>query len=69
MLIDKLDCPIGLLIGYNCPSALFPRQVIAPQGQGPFAQLSHLGWGVIGSVQPSTSHSDCTGSSHHSIAY
>lgn len=31
-------CEIGLLIGYNCPQALMPREIIPPQGQGPFGQ-------------------------------
>ena len=44
------DCEIGLLIGFNCSRALIPRQVIPPQNDGPFAQKTDLGWGIIGCV-------------------
>lgn len=39
-------CDIGLLIGYNCPQALVPREVIPPHGEGPYAQKIDLGWGI-----------------------
>ena len=49
-LMPKADCSIGLLIGYNCPRALMPREVIPSQGYGPYAQRTDLGWGVIGPI-------------------
>ena len=50
-LLPKGDYDIGLLIGYNCPQALAPRDVIAGQGNSPFAQRTDLGWGIIGLLQ------------------
>ena len=32
------SCEIGLLIGYNCPKALIPKEIIAPKRDGPFGQ-------------------------------
>lgn len=53
---DKLmpiaDCEIGLLIGYNCSQALMPREVIPPDGDGPYGQRTDLGWGIVGIVDP-----------------
>ncbi|RXN31349.1 hypothetical protein ROHU_017013 [Labeo rohita] len=43
-----LDCEIGLLIGYNCPQALLPRDVLRGSEDQPFAQRSLLGWSIIG---------------------
>ena len=36
-LMPKASCEVGLLLGYDCPQALAPRDVIAPEGNGPFA--------------------------------
>ena len=47
-LMPKSNCGIGLLIGYNCPQALVPREVVPPVDNGPFAQKTDLGWGIIG---------------------
>lgn len=47
-LMPLQDCEIGLLIGYDCPNALTPREVIASSEGGPFAQRTDLGWGIIG---------------------
>ncbi|XP_065140047.1 uncharacterized protein [Paramisgurnus dabryanus] len=43
-----LDCEVGLLIGYNCPQALLPRDVLSGNEDQPFAQRSVLGWSIIG---------------------
>ncbi len=55
-LADKLpplqDCDVGLLIGYDCPSALAPLEVIIGDKNQPFAQRSKLGWSIIGSSNP-----------------
>ena len=45
------DSEIGLLIGYNCARALMPRGVIAPEIDGPYAQRTDLGWGIVGIVE------------------
>lgn len=52
------DCEVGLLIGYNCPSALAPLEVITGEENKPFAQRTELGWSVIG---PSNPHLDRQG--------
>ena len=51
-LAPKLDHEVGILIGYDCPEALFPREVInAPKSTGgPFGLKSDLGWGIVGII-------------------
>ncbi len=44
----ELDCEVGLLIGYNCPQVLLPRDVISGNETQPYAQRSVLGWSIIG---------------------
>ncbi|XP_036003015.1 uncharacterized protein LOC118566077 [Fundulus heteroclitus] len=46
------DCEVGLLIGYDCPSALAPLEVVTGQLTEPFAQRTILGWSIIGSGNP-----------------
>ena len=43
-----LDCQVSLLIGYNCPQALAPRDFIRGNGDEPFAQETDLGWCIVG---------------------
>lgn len=50
---------IGLLIGYDCPSALAPLEVIIGSENEPFAQKTELGWSIIGFCNP---HLDRQGS-------
>lgn len=68
---DKLlplkDCEIGLLIGYNCPRALMPRDVIPPDDDGPFAQKTDLGWGIVGIDTNHESEDDPIGISHRTL--
>lgn len=70
---DKLmpitDCEIGLLIGYNCSQALMPREVIPPDGDGPYGQRTDLGWGIVGIVDPlsSVNEEDTIGVSHRTL--
>ena len=47
-LMPKASCEVGLLLGYDCPQALAPRDVIAPEGNGPFAIRTDLGWANVG---------------------
>ena len=42
------DCEVGLLIGFDCPDALAPLQVILGDKTEPFAQRTELGWSVVG---------------------
>lgn len=55
-LADKLpplqDCDVGLLIGYDCPAALIPREVILGDKNQPLAQRSELEWSIIGLSNP-----------------
>lgn len=41
------DCEIGLLIGYNYARALASRDGIPPVRNGPYAQQTDLGWGIV----------------------
>ena len=69
---DKLmslsQCEIGLLIGYNCPRALLPREVIPPVGDGPFGQKTDFGWGIVGVIDPCQIETDTLGVSHRVVA-
>lgn len=51
-----LNVEVGLLIGYNCSRALIPRDVIVPDGDGPFAQRTDLGWSIVGIVDVDSCH-------------
>jgi hypothetical protein len=48
LVAPKQNCPVGLLIGYNCPQALAPLQCIIGEAQQPFALQTCLGWSIIG---------------------
>ena len=65
-LLPLQDCEIGLLIGYNCARALMPREVIAPDTEGPYAQRTELGWGIVGIVEEG--ETDDFGTSHNIIS-
>lgn len=47
-----LNCEVGLLIGYNCPRALAPRQTILGRDDEPYAVQTDLGWSIVGSSEP-----------------
>ncbi|KAL3991912.1 RAB6A-GEF complex partner protein 1 [Sarotherodon galilaeus] len=49
---DLLDCPIALLIGYDCARALKPREVIPGNDYGPYAIKTDLGWSILGANKP-----------------
>ncbi|KAJ8038907.1 hypothetical protein HOLleu_16467 [Holothuria leucospilota] len=70
MPVSQLE--VGLLIGYNCPRALIPRKVIPPSRDGPYAQLTDLGWGIVGMIssdQIEISDYDPIGISHFIVTY
>ncbi|XP_022102427.1 uncharacterized protein LOC110985605 [Acanthaster planci] len=69
-LMPVADCEVGILIGYNCPQALAPREVIAPVDNEPYGQRTDLGWGIIGIVDPDLreNESDQVGVSHRILA-
>lgn len=66
-LSPELDYEIGLLIGYNCPQILLPRDVIMGDEDKPYAQRSALFWSIIGcsNVNIDCSHEAEIGVSHH----
>ncbi|KAL5011234.1 hypothetical protein ScPMuIL_011683 [Solemya velum] len=45
------NCEVGLLIGYNCPQALAPKDFIESEGNEPYAQKTDLGWSIVGRIQ------------------
>ncbi|XP_038055961.1 uncharacterized protein LOC119727951 [Patiria miniata] len=52
LLMPSTDCEVGILIGYNCPRALAPCDVVPPVNNGPYGQRTVLGWGIVGIVDP-----------------
>ena len=66
-LTDLNPCQIGLLIGYNCAQCLIPREVITPDGDGPYGQRTDLGWGIVGIVDSYYSENDTIGVSHRIV--
>ncbi|XP_048041384.1 uncharacterized protein LOC125265300 [Megalobrama amblycephala] len=60
----RMDCGVGLLIGYDCSRALAPRQVITGRDEEPYAIKTDLGWSIIGGIPPSVSFKDVTGLCH-----
>ena len=71
-LIPEMECEIGLLLGYDCPGALEPTNIIrAPKGNvaGPFAMETRLGWGIVGVIGYSANfQADDIGFSHRILA-
>jgi hypothetical protein len=75
VLEDKLEplkgCKVALLIGYDCPQALAPRDVlVGPYDHAPYGQLSDLGWGIVGITNPHyvQDANDSIGVSHRILA-
>ena len=72
---DKLvpisDCEIGLLIGYRCPKAFIPRNLLKPADveDGPFALHTNLGCGIIGVISIDQINDDPVGHSRRILAY
>ena len=58
-LADKLSPLQDCEVGYDCPLALAPLEVIRGDGNEPFAQRNKLGWSITGSSNP---HLDRPGS-------
>ena len=46
-LAPKQDCPICLLIGYNCAQALAPKNCIPGKNDEPLAVETGLGWSIV----------------------
>ena len=58
---DKLDCPVGLLIGYDCTGALKPKKVIAGEDHVLFTVKTKLGWHIVGPTAPLNSPGNTAG--------
>lgn len=50
-----LSCDVGLLIRFNCPRTLAPRQVELGENNEPYTIRTDLGWGIVGGSTPSLS--------------
>ncbi|XP_057709746.1 uncharacterized protein LOC130927761 [Corythoichthys intestinalis] len=61
------SCDVGLLIGYNCPQALVPREIVSGKENQPFGQRTDLGWSIVGFGNPSLDYGDAIGVSHQII--
>jgi hypothetical protein len=55
---DKQDYKVGLLIGYDCPQALAPLEVVRGDGNQPYGVLTELGWSVVGKIHCVTETDD-----------
>ena len=62
-----LNIEVGLLIGYNCPRALAPLEVIVAQPDHPYGQRTALGWGVVGMTERN-GLDDCFAGACHRLA-
>ena len=68
-LMPPSDCEVGLLIGYNCPQALAPREVVThPEDHGPYGLKTDLGWSIVGVMSPAEIEGDPIGISHRILA-
>lgn len=63
----RMDCGVGLLIGYDFSRALAPRQVIIGGDEEPHAIKTDLGWSIIGGTPLHVSSKDVTGLCHHML--
>lgn len=63
----ELDSEVGLLIGYDGPQALLPREVIPGNEDQPYAQRSTLGWSIVGYNSAGIDLEDEIGVSHRII--
>lgn len=61
---DLLNCPAGLLIGYDCARALKPKAVISGEEYEPYAVKTDLGWSIVGAKMPCTDIRDGEGFCH-----
>ena len=60
------NADIALLLGLNVRKVLEPLEVISSKSHGPFGQRSILGWGIIGTMEGTSS--DLKGVSHCVVA-
>ena len=65
----KFNCEVGLLIGYDCPTAMKPTNAVSAPANtnGPFGLETELGWGIVGVISSNTTTNtdkDSIGISH-----
>ena len=46
------NCEVGLLIGYDTPQALIPRETIVGDNSEPYGVKTDLGWSIVGCTSP-----------------
>ena len=66
-LMPKSNCKVGLLIGYDCPRAILPADVISDphNPNSPFGLKTELGWSIMGVIRHSEVEDlDAIGHSH-----
>lgn len=62
---ELMEFEIGLLIGYDCPKARAPRQVITGHDDEPYGIKTDLGWSIVGSSQQVANSAEVTGLCRH----
>ena len=63
------DCEVEFLIGYNCPQALTPREVVThPEDHGPYGLKTDMGWSIVGVMSSAEIEGDPIGISHRILA-
>lgn len=63
---ELFECDAGLLIGYDCTSALAPLETVKAEGNLPYAVKTELGWSIVGTIDQRES-ADRLGVSHRVI--
>ncbi|XP_070180319.1 uncharacterized protein [Littorina saxatilis] len=66
-LAPRQDCPVGILIGYNCPRALAPLNCVVGEGNQPYAVETELGWSIVGGTTANKERFDAIGHSHRVV--
>ena len=61
---DELDCPVRLLIGYDCAGTLKHKKVVAEEDHDPFDVKTKLGWCIVGPRAPLKSPGNTAGYCH-----
>ena len=61
---ELMECEVGLLIGYDCPRALAPRQVITGGDYEPYGIKTDLGWSIVGNSPQVAKSTEVTGLCH-----
>ncbi len=57
----QMECEIELLTGYNCPTALIPKEVVTGEENQPFMQKTDLGWSTVSYSDPRDHEGDALG--------